>query len=317
MAKAAAMARSQRRIGEAAGHHPEGPARLGTQRSIHRRAQVRKAAGRAGHAVLVLLFVLFTATPFAWMLITSFKQDSDLYNVNNNPFWFNDPPTLAHWDYIFNRTPYLQWLANTALVGLAVIGITLFLALPAAYSLSRFLGRWGEQLGIGIFLVYLVPPTLLFIPMARVVSTLALQNSLWSLIVVYPTISIPFSTWLLMGFIKSIPKDLEEAALIDGCNRLDAFRRIVLPLTVPGIITVTIFTFTISAQEFVYALTFVTNTAVKTVSVGVPSDMVRGDIFYWGPLMGSAFLASVPVAVLYYFVLDRFIAGFTTAGAFK
>ncbi|MBO8140662.1 MAG: carbohydrate ABC transporter permease [Firmicutes bacterium] len=251
------------------------------------------------------------------MLITAFKRDSDLYNPDNNPFWFNEPPTLEHWAYVFQRTPYLQWLLNTAVVGLAVILITLALALPAAYSLSRLLGRWGERLGIAIFLVYLVPPTLLFIPMARVVSSLGLQNTLWSLIVVYPTITIPFSTWLLMGFFKSIPRDLEEAAMIDGCSRLGALRRVVLPLAVPGIVTVVIFSFTLSAQEFIYALTFVTSTAVKTVSVGVPQDMVRGDIFYWGPLMGSAFLASVPVAVLYYLVLDRFIAGFTTAGAFK
>ena len=269
------------------------------------------------HAVALAIFVLFAAVPFVWMLITSLKQDTDLYNAENNPFWFNEPPTLAHWEYIFTRTPYVQWLANTTIVGLAVVAITLLLALPAAYSLARFLGRWGEQLGIGIFLVYLVPPTLLFIPMARIISSLGLQNTLWSLILVYPTVTVPFSIWLLMGFLKTIPRDLEEAALIDGCGRLGAFRRVVLPLVVPGIITVVIFSFTLSAQEFVYALTFVTSTQVKTVSVGVPADMVRGDIFFWGPLMGSAFLASVPVSVLYYLVLDRFISGFTMAGAFK
>lgn len=280
-------------------------------------APVMKKVSLGVRTVVLALFVTFTALPFAWMLITAFKRDTDLYNINTNPFWFNEPPTLDHWAYIFTRTPFLRWLLNTATVGVAVVIITLLIALPAAYSLSRFLGRWGERLGIGIFLVYLVPPTLLFIPMAQVVSALGIQNTLWSLILVYPTITIPFSTWLLMGFIKSIPRDLEEAALIDGCSRLSAFRRIVMPLVVPGIVTVTIFTFTLSAQEFVYALTFVTSTAVKTVSVGVPSDMVRGDVFFWGPLMGSAFLASVPVAILYYLVLDRFIAGFTTAGAFK
>ncbi|HLT58304.1 MAG: carbohydrate ABC transporter permease [Limnochordales bacterium] len=279
--------------------------------------RLRKSGLRIGHALVLLVFVLFTATPFVWMLITSFKHDSDLYNPDNNPLWFNEPPTLAHWEYVFHRTPFLRWLANTTIVGLAVIVITLALALPAAYSLSRLLGRWGERLGIAIFLVYLVPPTLLFIPMARVISSLQLQNTLWSLIVVYPTITVPFSTWLLMGFFKSIPRDLEEAAMIDGCSRLGALARVILPLAVPGIITVIIFSFTLAAQEFIYGLTFVTSTAVKTVSVGVPQDMVRGDIFFWGPLMGSAFLASVPVAILYYLVLDRFIAGFTTAGAFK
>jgi len=280
-------------------------------------ALLRKAGLRTGHAALLSAFVVFTALPFAWMLITAFKRDSDLYNPNNNPLWFNEPPTLAHWDYVLNRTPFVQWLTNTALVGLAVIVITLLLAVPAAYALSRLLGSWGERLGIMIFLVYLVPPTLLFIPMARVISSLGLQNTLWSLIVVYPTITVPFSTWLLMGFFKSIPRDLEEAAMIDGCSRLGAMARVVLPLVIPGIITVVIFSFTLSAQEFIYALTFVTSTAVKTVSVGVPQDMVRGDIFFWGPLMASAFTASVPVAILYYLVLDRFVQGFTTAGAFK
>ena len=282
-----------------------------------RAARGRRGFLRAAHGLALSVFVLFAAVPFAWMLITSLKQDTDLYNPNNNPFWFNEPITLAHWEYIFTRTPYLRWLLNTAIVGVAVVAITLVLALPAAYGLARFLGRWGEQLGIGIFLVYLVPPTLLFIPMGQVVSALGLQNTLWALILVYPTVTVPFSTWLLMGFLRTIPKDLEEAALIDGCSRLGAFRRVVLPVIVPGIVTVVIFSFTLSAQEFVYALTMVTSSQVKTVSVGVPADMVRGDVFFWGPLMGSAFLASVPVAVLYYRVLDRFIAGFTMAGAFK
>lgn len=279
--------------------------------------KLKKAGFQTSHYSLLTAFVVFTALPFAWMLITSFKQDIDLYNLNNNPFWFNDPPTLKHWTFIFTKTLYAKWLLNTLFVGGVVVGITLLLAIPAAYSLARLLGRWGEQLGISIFLVYLVPPTLLFIPLARVVSTLGLQNTLWALIVVYPTFTIPFSTWLLMGFFKSIPRDIEEAALIDGYSRLGAFRKIMLPLAVPGIITIVIFTFTLSAQEFVYALTFVTGSANKTVSIGVPSDMILGDVFYWGPLMGSAFLSSVPNAIVYYFFLDRFISGFTAAGAIK
>lgn len=279
--------------------------------------QFKQAGFQATHYALLATFVVFTALPFAWMLITSFKQESDLMFNPDNPFWYTEPPTLEHWNYIFAKTPYLQWLLNTTIVGVVVVGITLLLAVPAAYSLARFLGRWGEQLGIGIFLVYLVPPTLLFIPMSLVVSQLGLQNKLWSLIVVYPTITVPFSTWLLMGFFKSVPKDLEEQALIDGYSRLGAFRKVMLPLALPGIITVAIFAFTLSAQEFVYALTFVTSTTVKTVSVGVPADMVRGDIFYWGPLMGSAFATSIPIAILYYFVLDRFISSFTAAGAIR
>ncbi len=279
--------------------------------------RLRTVGGRSVHALLLAVFIVFTALPFGWMLITAFKAETDLYNPHNNPFWFNEPPTLKSWQYVFEKTPFLRWFLNTLIVGVAVVAITLALAVPAAYALARFLGRWGEQLGIGIFLVYLVPPTLLFIPMSLVISRLGLQNTLWSLIVVYPTITVPFSTWLLMGFFKSIPPELEEQARIDGYSRMAAFRKVMLPLAVPGIVTVVIFSFTLSAQEFVYAVTFLTSTAVKTVSVGVPADMVRGDIFDWGPLMGSAFLASFPIAVLYYLALDRFIQGFTAAGALR
>ncbi|MCS7172401.1 MAG: carbohydrate ABC transporter permease [Armatimonadetes bacterium] len=284
---------------------------------MRKRGNWQRALRVGGRALILVAFCTFTSFPFAWMLITAFKRNSDLYNPVNNPFWFNEPPTLEHLEYVFTKTLYANWIVNTALVGVVVVAITLLLALPAGYSLSRFLGPWGTQLGIGMFLVYLVPPTLLFIPLARVVSELRLHNTLWSLILIYPTITVPFATWLLMGFFKSIPPELEEQALVDGYSRLGAFWRVTLPLAVPGIIAVVIFSFTISAQEFVYALSFVTNVARKTVSVGVPADMVRGDIFDWGPLMASAFLASVPVAILYYFVIDKFVRGFTTAGAIR
>lgn len=277
----------------------------------------RKWALRVGRFLLVAVFVVFAAFPFAWMGVTAFKQDSDLYNPQNNPFWFNEPPTLAHLHYAFTKTQFARWVVNTALVGLGVVAITLLLTVPAAYSLARLLGRWGERASIGIFLVYLVPPTLLFIPMSLVVTTLGLQNTLWSLVVVYPTITVPLCTWLLAGFLRGLPRELEEAAMVDGCTRLGALGRVLLPLAVPGIVTVVIFSFTLSAQEFVYAASFVTATAEKTVSVGVPADMVRGDIFDWGPLMASAFLASVPVAALYYLVIERFVGSFTLSGAFR
>ncbi|MDR7589598.1 MAG: carbohydrate ABC transporter permease, partial [Armatimonadota bacterium] len=241
-----------------------------------------------GRVALVGAFVVFAAFPFAWMGITAFKQNSDLYNPQNNPFWFNEPPTLEHLQYAFTKTRFARWVVNTALVGAGVVMVTLLLTIPAAYSLARLLGRWGERASIAIFLVYLVPPTLLFIPMSLVVTTLGLQNTLWSLIVVYPTITVPLCTWLLSGFLRGLPRELEEAAMVDGCTRLGALGRVLLPLAVPGIVTVIIFSFTLSAQEFVYALSFVTATAQKTVSVGVPADMVRGDIFDWGPLMASA-----------------------------
>ncbi|MGH7372502.1 MAG: carbohydrate ABC transporter permease [Candidatus Methylomirabilales bacterium] len=280
-------------------------------------AQKAKRLGASGvHIATVLAFTLFTAFPFYWMLITTFKRTTDLMTRENNPFLFNEPPTLEHLRVLFFETLYGRWLWNTAWVGVIVVIITLLLAVPAGYALARLTGRWGEQLGIGIFLTYLVPPTLLFIPLSRVIADLGLQDSLWSLVLVYPSFTIPFCTWLLMGFFKAIPRDLEEAAMIDGCSRLGAFVKVVIPISVAGILTVVIFTFTLVTQEFVYALTFITPASQYTVSVGVPTFLVHGDVYFWGSLMAGCFIASVPIAILYNFFVDRFIAGFTV-GAVK
>ncbi len=271
---------------------------------------------RGMHFGVLAAFIAFTAFPFYWMLITTFKQTRDLLNPDHNPFVFHDPPTLEHLRILFMETLFGQWLLNTAFVGVLVVGITLVLAVPAGYSLARLTGRLGEQLGIGIFLTYLVPPTILFIPLSRVVANLGLQDSLWSLVLVYPSFTVPFCTWLMMGFFKAIPRDLEEAAMVDGYSRIGAFFKVVIPISVAGILTVIIFTFTLVTQEFIYALTFITAASKFTVSVGVPTFLVRGDVYFWGSLMGACFIASVPVAVLYNFFLDRFIAGFTV-GAIK
>ena len=261
-------------------------------------------------------FTLFAALPFAWMIFTIFKQDSDLYNAQNNPFVFNDPPTLAHLDLLFTETGYTTFIRNTLIVAVLVVLITLVAAVPAAYSLTRLAGRWGEGLGIGIFLVYLVPPTLLFIPMTRVVADLGLRNTIWSMVVVYPTFTIPFCTWLLMGFFKSVPWDIEEQAMIDGYSRLGAIWRTVLPVSVPGLLTVAVFAFALSLHEFVYALAFVTNSDAKTIGIGVTTELTRGDVFFWQSLMAAAAIVALPVALLYNLFLDRFIAGFTL-GAVK
>jgi len=258
----------------------------------------------------------FAAFPFAWMVITTFKRTTDLYTPQNNPFLFNQPPTLEHVHRLFYDTLYGQWLLNTALVGIAVVAITLLLAVPAGYALARLTGKVGEQLGIGIFLTYLVPPTLLFIPMARVVGVLGLLDSLGALVLVYPSFTVPFCTWLMMAFFKTIPRDLEEAAMIDGYSRLGAFLRVILPLSLAGVLTVVIFSFTMVMQEFVYALTFITSSRNLTLSVGVPTFLVHGDVYFWGSLMAGCFIASVPIAVLYNCFVDRFIAGLTV-GAVK
>ncbi|MGI9101983.1 MAG: carbohydrate ABC transporter permease [Terriglobales bacterium] len=266
--------------------------------------------------VVLIIFCVLLAFPFYWMLITTFKQTADLYTLENNPFKFNMKPTLEHLHLLFTQTQYLTWVANTAIVGAIVVGITLFLALPAAYALTRLTGRWGQNIGIGIFLTYLVPPTLLFIPLSRIVAILGLQDTIWAVVLVYPTFTVPFSIWLLMGFFKSIPRELEDAAMVDGLTRLGAFFKLVVPISLSGILTVVIFTFTLVTQEFVYALTFISTERNQMLGVGVPTFLVRGDVYYWGSLMAACLLASVPIAILYNLFLDRFIAGFTV-GAVK
>ena len=275
-----------------------------------------KAAQEGSFYTAVALLVVVAAFPFYWMLITAFKTNADLYNVSHIPFWFNEPPTLGHFRYLFEQTLFGRWLLNSLIIGVCVVAITLVVALPAGYSLARMGGRSREALGIGIFLTYLVPTTLLFLPLSRIITMIGLQNSLWALVVVYPTFTIPFCTWLLMGFFKTVPLEIEEAAIVDGCSLLGSFIKMVLPLSLPGIFTVVIFTFTLTLQEFVYALTFISSASQMPITLGVATDLVRGDIFYWGELMAGALIASIPVAIAYNLFLDRFIAGIT-GGAVK
>ncbi len=286
------------------------PADAGTTAPGRQRAR-RGVVGGTAFYLTVALFTVFAALPFYVMLITSFKRNSDLFNPEGNPFWFSQSPTFDHIRLLFTDTLFVRWLLNSFMVGGLVVLITLVLAVPAAYSLGRLAGSWGEVLGIGIFLTYLVPPTLLFLPFAKVISALDLQNSIWALVVAYPTFTVPFCTWLMMGFFKGIPTDIEEQAMVDGYSRFGAFIRAVLPLAVPGILTIVVFAFTLSTSEFVYALTFVQDSAQKTVSIGVPTELVRGDVFKWGPLLAGALIASIPVAILYTFFIDHFVAGLT------
>lgn len=280
------------------------------------RRRARALLRTAGHRAVVAAFTLGLAFPFIWMAITSFKRTSDLYDVRNDPFLFHQPPTLEHLRLLLEDTLFVRWFLNSTVVGIAVVAVTLLLSVPAAYALTRLTGRWGQRLGIGVFLTYLVPPTLLFIPLSRLVAELGLQDSLWSIILVYPSFTVPFSTWLLMGFFKSIPRDIEDAALVDGLTRFGAFLRLVIPISISGILTVVIFSFTLTTQEFVYALTFISRAEHQTVGVGVPIFLVRGDVYYWGSLMAACLITSLPIAAVYNLFLDRFIAGFTV-GAVK
>jgi multiple sugar transport system permease protein len=276
----------------------------------------RKLSHKIVHVAVLAFFVVVLAFPFYWMVIATFKENLDLYNVQNNPFLFHVKPTMANLNLLFGETRFVRWLWNTTVVGVLVVIITLLLSIPAAYALARLTGRWGERLGIGIFLTYLVPPTLLFIPLSRVIAVLGLQDTIWSLVLVYPSVTIPFSIWLLMGFFKSIPKELEDAAMVDGLTRFGAFVKMVVPISLSGILTVVIFTFTLVTQEFVYALTFISPESNQMVGVGIPIFLVRGDVYYWGSLMAACLIASLPVAFIYNLFLDRFIAGFTV-GAVK
>jgi multiple sugar transport system permease protein len=258
-------------------------------------------------------FAIVLAFPFFWMAVTSLKPEAQVYDPTK--VW-TFHPTFASYGFLFHHTGYLRWLRNSSLVGVAVVLITLLIAVPAGYALARLSGRMGRTLGVAIFLTYLVPPTLLFLPLSRLISKLHLEDRLWALILIYPSFTIPFAIWLLMGFFKSVPQELEDAALIDGCSRLGALWRIVLPVSLPGILTVVIFTFSLVINEFVYAITFISSSTNRTLTVGVPTDLIRGDLFNWPGIMAAILLPSIPLALLYNAFLNRFITGFT-GGAFR
>ena len=258
-------------------------------------------------------FLVLAVFPILWMAITAIKQDADLYLIDAVPFWFRQAPTWKNFDFLFHNTSYGDWIVNTMVISFWVSAITLLTAVPAGYALARLRLPFAENLGIGIFMTYLVPAIILFIPLARVVSTLDLQDSWWSLVVVYPTFTIPFCTWLLMGFFKTVPFEIEEAAMVDGCGQLGALLRVVLPVSWPGVITATIFSFTLSMQDFLYSLAFVSISDQKPVPLGVATELIRGDIYFWGSLMAGALLVGVPVAIVYNLFLDKFISGITGA----
>jgi multiple sugar transport system permease protein len=258
-------------------------------------------------------FLVIAVFPIFWMLITALKQEPDLYRMDIVPFWFHLPPTLKNFEFLFQRTYYGDWLINTMNISLWVSAITLVTAVPAGYALARLRLPFAENLGIGIFMTYLVPAIILFIPLSRVVAELHLQDTWWSLVVVYPTFTIPFCTWLLMGFFKTVPFEIEEAAMLDGCGQFGALLRVVLPVSMPGLITSVIFSFTLSMQDFLYSLAFVSISEEKPVPLGVATELVRGDVYFWGSLMAGALLVGVPVAIIYNLFLDKFISGITGA----
>jgi multiple sugar transport system permease protein len=259
-------------------------------------------------------FIFLLLFPFYWMMVTTVRPDNELYRpwnaVNYAPFWTTHP-TLDHIKYLLDETLFSTWMLNTLLISIAATAISLFCGLLAGYALSRLKFRFAGLLGTGIFVTYLVPQTLLFIPLADIIRNFRLGDTPWALILTYPTFLIPFCTWLMMGYFKAIPKELEECARIDGATRLKAMVYIIFPIAVPGILSAGIFAFTLSWNEFIYALVFLSSPEEKTVSVGVTSELIRGDVFYWGSLMAGALLGSIPVALAYSFFVEHYVSGLT------
>ncbi|MCE2678628.1 MAG: carbohydrate ABC transporter permease [Burkholderiaceae bacterium] len=258
------------------------------------------------------IFVFVLLFPFYWMVITSVKPNNELLSRDGNPFWVIQP-TLEHFHKLLFKTAYPEWLWNTVFISVIATVVSLVCAVLAAYAIERLRFKGSRQVGLGIFLAYLVPPSILFIPLSTIVFKLGLFDTRWALILTYPTFLIPFCTWLLMGYFRSIPFELEECALIDGATRFEILWKIILPLSVPGLISAGIFAFTLSWNEFIYALTFISSSEVKTVPVGVVTELVEGDVYHWGSLMAGALFGSLPVAVLYSFFVDHYVSGMTGA----
>ena len=268
-----------------------------------------------GYANLIP-FVAFALFPFYYMVITSLKKDAELYSLKSVPFLIQTGVITDHYRYLFFKTDFLTWVKNSLIISVVATAVSLVIAILAGYSLARLRYRGVGAFGTAVFITYLVPPTLLFLPLSQVVVWLGISDTIWSLIVTYPTFLVPFSTWLLMGYFRTIPREVEECALVDGASRMQTLVRIVLPMAIPGIVCVTLFGFTLTWNEFTYALTFISQTANKTAVVGVTADLIRGDIYYWGSLMAGAVVASLPIVVIYVWFLDYYVSGLT-AGAVK
>ncbi len=274
----------------------------------------------AGRRCLVyagfLPFLVFALFPFYWMAVTSLKGNLEISETQAFPLLIRRGATLDHYRYVFRETLFGRWLWNSILVSASATLLSAVVSTFAAYALARLRFRGSQFFGMAIFVTYLVPPTLLFIPLSRLVASLRVGDSLWALILTYPTFLVPFCTWLLMGYLRTIPREMEESAMVDGANRIQAMVRIVLPLAAPGVLTAVMFAFTISWGHFIYALAFVSSNPKKMVNIGLVTELVRGDVFYWGSLMAGALLTSLPIVTVYGFFAKRFVSGLT-AGAVK
>jgi len=277
---------------------------------------LRRRVGMIGAYVGLLPYLGFALFPFYWMLLTSLRRNAEIYDVTNLSFLVQKGTTLQHYVFLLTRTQFPMWFWNSLVVSIVATGLSVVISTAAAYGLVRIPFRGSAAFSIGIFVTYLVPPTLLFIPLSRVVTALGLSDSLLSLIVTYPTFVVPFCTWLLISYFATIPKELEESAIVDGATRRQVLMKIVLPLALPGVVTATLFSFTLAWGEFIYAMTFIASGTHKTLTAGTVAELIRGDVFYWGPLMAGALLASVPVVIVYGSLMDYYVSGLVT-GATK
>jgi multiple sugar transport system permease protein len=272
----------------------------------------RKVRKRTLLYVALAFYMAIACFPLYWMVMATLKNDYDLIDPTVSPFWFRRPLALDHFVYLFQHTNFVTWAVNTGVVAALVVVITMVICVPGGYALARLHFKGAQHLGIGVFMTYLIPPILLFLPLNQLVANVfQLENTRWALVLVYPTFTIPFCLWLLMGFFKRVPFEIEEAALVDGCNRWQAVRRITLPVSIPGILTAAIFAFTLSMQDFIYALVMISPSNQKVLNTGIPTELIRGDVFFWGELMAAALIPAVFVAFLYNFFLDYFVEGIT------
>ena len=265
--------------------------------------------------LVISAYLVLGLFPFYVMGVTAVKPNAELYSGTPTPLMVHQF-TTEHYRFLFKQTDFLRWFWNSTLVATLSTSVSVVISSMAAYALARVRFRGSTPMGIAIFLTYLVPPTLLFIPLVDVVARLRLADTIWGLILTYPTFLVPFSTWMLTGYFKTIPRELEECAMVDGASRFRVLLRIILPLAVPGLVTATLFSFTLCWGEMIYAVSFISATPIKTLPVGVATSLVRGDVYFWGPLMAGALLASVPIVLVYSFLTEYFVSGLT-AGATK
>ena len=291
-------------------------ARAGSGLRVHASLQRNRRWALITSYVFLVIFAIFFLIPPYYMIVTAFKSDAEVAHMSTNPWIIADGITLDQFRILLTQTDFLIFFKNTVIVTLCVVVITMVVSVLAAFSLGR-MRFWGSSiLATGIFLTYLVPDTLLFIPLFQIVKAVGLLNSYWGMVLVYPTLTVPFCTWIMIGYFQSIPKELDEAALIDGASHMQMLTRIFIPVALPGIIAATIFAFTVSWAAFVYPMAFLYSSDQQVLTVGTVTSLIRADVYQWGMLMAGALLAAAPPLVIYAFLMDYYIAGLT-AGATK